>query len=96
MEELLEFVVLGVLRRQSVAVENPPGVGVDDEYRTAEGVEQNRIRGLRADAVAVEQLGSQGFGRPSLEARDSALLVEPMEEPEQTPGLEVVESGRPD
>lgn len=50
-QEPLHRVVVGGLVDQAMTVQNPFGVSVDDKNGFAQGVQQNRVRGLGADAV---------------------------------------------
>src|SRR5689334_9713415 len=48
---------------ETVPFQDPAGVGVNDERRMIAGIEQDGIRGLRADPVEREQLFAQPGGR---------------------------------
>ncbi len=57
-------VIVGRLLEVAHAAHDPLGVGVDDEYRTAGGVEDDRIGRLGTDPPNTEQIRTQDPRRP--------------------------------
>src|SRR5215472_5343666 len=53
-EQSPDFVVISLCGKDLVTVQNPPGIGVNHEYRMIPGIEENRICGLRAYAMQIE------------------------------------------
>ena len=58
-EEPLHGRVVRVGRDQPVARQDPPRVGVDDEDRSAGGIEGDGVGGLRSDAGDPAKLGAE-------------------------------------
>lgn len=58
-KNILEGVIIGIMSGKIVAVKEAFGVGVDHKNGLVEGIEQDRIRGLGADAVDRQKFGAQ-------------------------------------
>jgi len=98
-EERPDVFIAGVGGNKPVAREDAAGVGVDDEDFALEGVEEDGVGGLGADAVDLEELPAEGGGAGSAERPNNAVGepgMEPVEEAAEAAGLDVEVSHGPD
>src|SRR5699024_12486870 len=56
----------------AVPPQNAKGVSIGDELRPLEGIQQDDIGGLRADALQCQQLAAQSCGRALAQRRKAA------------------------
>jgi len=61
-KQRLERLVAILCRGEAEAAHDPPGVGIDDEYRPPGGVEHYGVRGFLANAVDGEEFLAQRGG----------------------------------
>ena len=80
-EEHLHGRVVRVRRHQAVAGQDPPRVGVDDEDRTAGGVERDGVGGLRSDTGNPAKLGAERGKRKGEKPAEAASVA-----PRHVPG----------
>lgn len=62
MEHLLPIVIGDIRRDQTQTVEKADSIGIDDKYDPAIPKEQDGIRRLLADAMAVKQIAAKFIG----------------------------------
>src|SRR3954469_14319244 len=63
LEEIANLFVIGLRRHDTVSIQNAPCVCIDNENWMISGVQENRVRGFRANAVQAEQFMAQFYCR---------------------------------
>jgi len=98
LENMLYLLVRRALADETVATEYPASIGVNDESRLVEGIEQDGIGGLRPDAIDAEKFFSEAC-KPSFSKTGKAGISTGQKETAQVLkplGLNVEISGGPD
>lgn len=77
LEKGADLLVAGPWRDKPMAGEDPPRVGVHDEDRAPQGVEQDAVGGLGADAGDVEQLAPERIHRDACHQPEASPVAVP-------------------
>src|SRR5712692_7716278 len=97
LDDSSRFIVSLPAAQQTMAPEDPPRVGIDDEDRAARGIQHDGIGGLGTDAREIEKPAPERLGRLSEETAEAhpVLSLEQREETAEGPRLLPVEAGGP-
>jgi hypothetical protein len=75
LEKLLKLLVIAAGFNQAVPRHNARGVSIDDEDRPLERIKQNRISGLRSDALYTQQLLAETRSRKPLKIFQPTVIL---------------------